>query len=246
MARHWDYWDEGRIPPHLRRRPRPKAKSPTGGRDIIGADAAVGRTRWRPISTWPRSPGTTPGPMLAYTCKPLAGHRLRPVDRFGHLRLRPRERRARSKHLQAHAKAAVPATTPWYTAIRRPCPAMTNIPSGRPMIRRSPSSRSAAQATSRTRPACSSTTATPPKCSDLTADFDYNATERRRGAATTCIYFIAPIEATHQICRVAPSVGEVEVDSRTRRPRHQRLHDGRRSGSPPRCARSRWPRSSSR
>ena len=28
------------------------------------------------------------------------------------------------------------------------------------------------------------------------------------------LYFIAPIEATHQICRIAPSVGEVEVVTR--------------------------------
>ena len=28
------------------------------------------------------------------------------------------------------------------------------------------------------------------------------------------LWFIAPIEATHQICRVAPSVGEVEVVTR--------------------------------
>ena len=45
---------------------------------------------------------------------------------------------------------------------------------------------------------------------DLTADFDYNAMNVV-WANDDLIYFIAPIEATHQICRVAPSVGEVEV-----------------------------------
>ena len=45
---------------------------------------------------------------------------------------------------------------------------------------------------------------------DLTADFDYNA-QNVVWSGDDLIYFIAPLEATHQICRVAPSVGEVEV-----------------------------------
>ena len=48
---------------------------------------------------------------------------------------------------------------------------------------------------------------------DLTADFDYNA-QNVVWSGNDLIYFIAPIEATHQICRVAPSVGEVEVITR--------------------------------
>ena len=45
---------------------------------------------------------------------------------------------------------------------------------------------------------------------DLTADFDYNAMNVVWDGNDK-LYFIAPIEATHQICRVQPSVGEVEV-----------------------------------
>ncbi|WP_295936874.1 S9 family peptidase [uncultured Alistipes sp.] len=45
---------------------------------------------------------------------------------------------------------------------------------------------------------------------DLTEDFDYNASNVVWDG-NDMIYFISPIEATHQICRVAPSVGEVEV-----------------------------------
>lgn len=45
---------------------------------------------------------------------------------------------------------------------------------------------------------------------DLTADFDYNALNVVWGDDET-LYFIAPIEATHQICRVGLNGGDVEV-----------------------------------
>ena len=45
---------------------------------------------------------------------------------------------------------------------------------------------------------------------ELTADFDYNAMNVRWDGNGT-IYFIAPIEATHQICRVPADGGKVEV-----------------------------------
>ena len=54
MARHWDYWDEGEYR-HIFVGELGKGVV-TGGRDIM-PDA-----QWdAPISTWPRSPGTTPG-----------------------------------------------------------------------------------------------------------------------------------------------------------------------------------------
>ena len=43
---------------------------------------------------------------------------------------------------------------------------------------------------------------------DLTADFDYNA-QNVVWSGNDLIYFIAPIEATHQICRVA-SIGAMK------------------------------------
>lgn len=46
--------------------------------------------------------------------------------------------------------------------------------------------------------------------SDLTADFDYNA-QNVVWADNDEIYFVAPIHATHQICRVKASEAEVEV-----------------------------------
>jgi len=46
----------------------------------------------------------------------------------------------------------------------------------------------------------------------LTKNFDYHATNVVWSSDETTLYFIAPIEATHQICRVkADGVGEVEV-----------------------------------
>lgn len=45
---------------------------------------------------------------------------------------------------------------------------------------------------------------------DLTPDFDYNATNVIWDGNDT-IYFIAPIEATHQICRVSVADGKVET-----------------------------------
>lgn len=52
-----------------------------------------------------------------------------------------------------------------------------------------------------------------PRMRDLTADFDYNALNVVWDGNET-IYFIAPIEATHQICRVPAAGGEVEVLTR--------------------------------
>ena len=49
---------------------------------------------------------------------------------------------------------------------------------------------------------------------DLTEDFDYNAMNVVWGEDNDMIWFIAPIEATHQLCRISPSVGEVEVVTR--------------------------------
>ncbi len=48
---------------------------------------------------------------------------------------------------------------------------------------------------------------------DLTEDFDYNASNVV-WADNSTVYFIAPIEATHQICRINLAEGEVEVVTR--------------------------------
>ena len=60
---------------------------------------------------------------------------------------------------------------------------------------------------------------------DLTEDFDYNAMNVVWEGNDT-IWFIAPIEATHQLCRISP--GRRGRGGNPRRPRHQRLLDGRR------------------
>ena len=86
---------------------------------------------------------------------------------------------------------------------------MTNIPSGRPTTRRSPSAqRRAGNESDKARLFlydCATT-----EMRDLTADFDYNAMNVV-WAGNDELRFIAPIEATHQICRVATVDGEVEV-----------------------------------
>lgn len=54
-----------------------------------------------------------------------------------------------------------------------------------------------------------STMLTTAEMQDPTEDFDHNAMNVV-WSGNDMIYFIAPIEATHQTCRVSPSVGEVE------------------------------------
>ena len=49
-----------------------------------------------------------------------------------------------------------------------------------------------------------------PRMTDLTESFDYNATNVV-WAGNDTIYFISPIEATLQICRVVPSTGKIDV-----------------------------------
>ena len=87
----------GRIPPHLRRR---AGQGSRDGRQGHHARRAVGRPAGA-LFRHGRDRLEQRRDDAGLHLQTADGHRLRRVDRFGHLRLRPRKRRD-AKHLQAH------------------------------------------------------------------------------------------------------------------------------------------------
>ena len=87
----------GRIPPHLRRRAEQGSRD---GRQGHHARRAVGRPAGA-LFRHGRDRLEQRRDDAGLHLQSADGHRLRRVDRFGHLRLRPRKRRD-AKHLQAH------------------------------------------------------------------------------------------------------------------------------------------------
>ena len=145
MARHWNYWDEGRYR-HLFIAALTDGKAAEGV-DIVGADAA-----WdvptAPYFDTAEIAWSNAGDRLAYTCKPLTGTDYAlstDSDIFVY-------DRASGRSTSASRWRAASASMPWYTAIR-PSPAMTNTPSGRPTTATSPSARWPRPATRPTRSA---------------------------------------------------------------------------------------------
>ena len=97
MARHWNYWDEGRYR-HL------FIAALTDGKAAEGVDhrrrrRGVGRTHGALLRHGRDRMEQRRRPAGLHLQAPRR-HRLRPFDRFGHLRLRPRER-PHGQHLQA-------------------------------------------------------------------------------------------------------------------------------------------------
>lgn len=205
MARHWDRWDEGEYR-HIFVGELGKGLL-TGGVDIMpGAqwDAPLApyfdmaEIAWNPQGT-----------ALAYTCKPLTGTEYAvstDSDIFvydlasGQTRniCKPAEGKARY-NAAAEREPAMPGYDKY---------PVWSPDGGRIAFR---SMRRAGNESDKERLFVYDLhkgTAT-----DLTAEFDYNVLNVV-WADDDLLYFIAPIEATHQICRVAPSVGEVEVLTR--------------------------------
>ena len=205
MARHWDYWDEGEY------------------RHIfvgeLGAGTVSGGTDIMPDAQWdaPLAPyfdmaeiaWSNAGDKLAYTCKPLTGTEYAvstDSDIFVY-DLASGETKNICKPLEGKVR---------YNAMVKREPAMPGYDKY-PVW--SPDDSKIAFLSQR-RPGnesdksrlflydCAAGT-----MQDLTEDFDYNAMNVVWDGNDK-LYFIAPIEATHQICRISPSVGEVEVVTR--------------------------------
>ena len=205
MVRHWDYWDEGEHMHLFVGDFGPEGMKP--GVDIIGADAA-----WdvplAPYFDMAEIAWNHAGTMLAYTCKPLTGTAYAvstDSDIFVY--------DVASGKTQNICKPTNFNTGEKIEALSDNLPGYDKYPVWSPDDRKIAflSQRRAGNESDKSRLFLYDC-ATAEMC-DLTEDFDYNAMNVV-WEGNDRIWFIAPIEATHQICRVETVDGEVEVVTR--------------------------------
>lgn len=208
MVRHWDYWDEGDYR-HIFVAELGDGLV-TGGKDIIGAEAAwdaplapyfdMAEIAWNPQGT-----------KLDYTCKPLTGTAYAvstDSDIFvydvatGATENICKPRTAPKGECAGEVRD-LPDEMPGYDKY----PVWS--PDGEKIAFRS--MRRAGNESDKERLLVYDCTTGATE--DLTEDFDYNAMNVVWDGNER-LYFIAPIEATHQICRIALTDGEAEVLTR--------------------------------
>ena len=204
MARHWDYWDEGEYMHIFVGDFGPEGIKP--GVDIIGAEAAWDAPL-APYFDMAEIAWSNAGDKLAYTCKPLTGtaYAVSTDSDIFVYDLATGETKNICKPLTGNSAAEGEACLDLAEMA-----GYDKYPVWSPDDRKIAflSQRRAGNESDKARLFvydCATA-----DMQDLTADFDYNAMNVVWNG-NDHLYFIAPIEATHQICRVAPSVGEVEV-----------------------------------
>ncbi|WP_288331164.1 S9 family peptidase [uncultured Alistipes sp.] len=204
MARHWDYWDEGEYMHIFVGDFSPEEIKP--GVDIIGAEAAWD-TPLAPYFDMAEIAWSNAGDKLAYTCKPLTGtaYAVSTDSDIFVYDLATGETKNICKPLTGNSAAEGEACLDLAEMV-----GYDKYPVWSPDDRKIAflSQRRAGNESDKARLFVYDCTTA--DMQDLTADFDYNAMNVV-WSGNDRLYFIAPIEATHQICRVAPSVGEVEV-----------------------------------
>ena len=204
MARHWNYWDEGSYLHIFVGDFGAEGLKP--GVDIIGKDAAWDAPL-APYFDMAEIAWNNAGTMLAYTCKPLTGTEYAvstDSDIFVYVlengvtqnickpvNVNTGEPIADMATMAGYDKYPVWSPDDRYIAFRSMATPGYEADKERLM-----------------RYDCRTAEIT-----DLTPSFDYHAMNVV-WSGSDMLYFIAPIEATHQICRIAPSVGEVEVVTR--------------------------------
>ena len=203
MARHWDYWDEGEYR-HIFVAPIVDGKA-AEAQDITGADAAWdsplapffdgGEIAWSPDSK-----------QLAYTCKPLTGKDYA-VSTDSDIFIYDLEKKQTlnickqdaQQHISINGK---PASKSFVGYDKYP----VWSPNGTKIAFRS-QERAGNEADKQRLFVYDTATG---EMTYVTAKFDYNAQNVVWQGEQT-LYFIAPIEATHQICRVKLDGSPVEV-----------------------------------
>lgn len=205
MCRHWDYWDEGDYS-HIFVAAT-DGFALTDARDITGADSAWD-TPLAPYFDGDEIAWSPDGKMLAYTCKPLTGTayaQSTDSDIFV-CNIENGTTQNICKPIvcgKVHYNGEVAKQMPFAGYDKYP----VWSPDGSKIAFRS--QRRAGNESDKERLFVYDCRTAMMR--DLTASFDYNATNVVWADDNT-IYFIAPIEATHQICRVAlDSDGSVEV-----------------------------------
>lgn len=196
MVRHWDYWDEGEHR-HIFVA-KVSEKGFEAGQDIIGKDAAWDAPL-APYFDMAEISWSNDCTRLAYTCKPLTGAKYAvstDSDIFIYNVLtgetenicKPQDEENKESLMPGYDKYPVWSPDDKKLAFRSQRRAGNESDKERLFVYDFEKK----------------------EMQDLTADFDYNATNVV-WANDEVIYFIAPIHATHQICRVNLSTCEPEV-----------------------------------
>ena len=204
MVRHWDYWDEGEYL-HLFVGDF-GADGLKPGTDIIGADAAWD-TPLAPYFDMAEIAWNNAGTMLAYTCKPLTGtaYAVSTDSDIFVYDLASGQTQNICKPL-----AGQPADEGEATLDAAELVGYDKYPVWSPDDKQIAflSQRRAGNESDKSRLFlydCATA-----EMRDLTEDFDYNV-QNVVWEGNDRVWFIAPIEGTYQICRVATTDGEVEV-----------------------------------
>ncbi len=206
MVRHWNYWDEGAYR-HIFVASFKADKGIYDGRDIIGADAAYD-TPLAPYFDAAEIAWNNAGNRLAYTCKPLTGTEYA-VSTDSDIYVYDLETGKTANICKDYVVGDEPRIDPRL----RIAPAMAGYdkypvwsPDDLHIAFRS--MRRAGNESDKERLFVYDCRTAERR--DLTEAFDFNAMNTVWDGNDT-IYFIAPIEATHQLCRVPAAGGEVEV-----------------------------------
>ena len=204
MVRHWDYWDEGEYL-HLFVGDF-GADGLKPGTDIIGADAAWD-TPLAPYFDMAEIAWNNAGTMLAYTCKPLTGtaYAVSTDSDIFVYDLASGQTQNICKPL-----AGQPADEGEATLDAAELVGYDKYPVWSPDDKQIAflSQRRAGNESDKSRLFLYDCVTA--EMRDLTEDFDYNA-QNVVWEGNDRVWFIAPIEGTYQICRVATTDGEVEV-----------------------------------
>ncbi len=206
MARHWSYWDEGDYR-HIFVADFDAAKGISNPVDIIGSEAAWD-TPLAPYFDAAEIAWNNAGTALAYTCKPLTGTEYA-VSTDSDVYVYDLASGKSFNICKGYFVGEEPAEDPRL----RIMPTMAGYDKY-PVW--SPDDSQIAIRSMR-RPGNESDkdrllvyNCAEKSFKDVTERFDYNASNVVWEGEES-IYFIAPIEATHQVCRVAVATGEVEV-----------------------------------
>ena len=206
MARHWSYWDEGDYR-HIFVADFDAAKGISNPIDIIGSEAAWD-TPLAPYFDAAEIAWNNAGTALAYTCKPLTGTEYA-VSTDSDVYVYDLASGKSENICKGYFVGEEPVEDPRL----RIMPTMAGYDKY-PVW--SPDDSKIAIRSMR-RPGNESDkdrllvyNCAEKSFTDVTERFDYNAANVVWEGEES-IYFIAPIEATHQVCRVAVTTGEVEV-----------------------------------
>ncbi len=206
MARHWSYWDEGDYR-HIFVADFDAAKGISNPVDIIGSEAAWD-TPLAPYFDAAEIAWNNAGTALAYTCKPLTGTEYA-VSTDSDVYVYDLASGKSENICKGYFVGEEPVEDPRL----RIMPTMAGYDKY-PVW--SPDDSKIAIRSMR-RPGNESDkdrllvyNCAEKSFTDVTERFDYNAANVVWEGEES-IYFIAPIEATHQVCRVAVATGEVEV-----------------------------------